>query len=78
MVGIRSVIIHRLGGWVGGGITWFSGGTEGDIGRHQQSIKKATENWLPINCQWGRGGGWDGVGGSPKNIIETYGGSGKF
>ena len=45
MVGIRSVIIHRLGGGVGGGITW---------------------------------GGWDGVGGSPKNIIETYGGSGKF
>ena len=44
MVGIRSVIIHRLGGGVGGGITWFSGGTEGDIGRHQQSIKKAIEN----------------------------------
>ena len=47
MVGIRSVIIHRLGDGVGGGfggITWFSGGTEGDIGRHQQSIKKAIEN----------------------------------
>ena len=36
-----------LGGGVWGGFggnIWFSGGTEGDISRHQQSIKKAIEN----------------------------------
>ena len=45
MVGIKSVIIHRLGvGWEENLKRWFSGGTEGDIGRQPQSIKGAIEN----------------------------------
>ena len=65
------MIIYQIIFFLGGGISWFSGGNRGCWSSPTEYKEDTMEHLLPINRQWGGGGvveGWH------KNITELYGG----
>lgn len=38
----------------GGGVTWFTGGMEGEQSLLTEYKGRTIENWLPFNCRWRR------------------------